>query len=133
MVLSLRACETGCLHVDLTIRLVCGEVVDVPKKVLMETVNLKGSISNSVNSANGLLETDCASGSDGLVSFHAELPVALQAAMTSFIEQYPNWDQYRLIQAALAGFLVQNGVESRSITRLYIGNMFGCDSLLQEI
>ena len=65
---------------------------------------------------------------DCLVSFHAELPVALQASMTAFIERYPNWDQYRLIKAALAGFLVQNGVESRPITRLYVGNMFRCES-----
>ncbi len=70
---------------------------------------------------------------EGVVSFHTELPIALQAAMTSFIERYPNWDQYRLIQAALAGFLVQNGVESRSITRLYIGNMFGSEALMHEV
>ncbi len=63
-----------------------------------------------------------------LVSFHAELPIALRNAMAGFIERYPNWDQYRLIQAALAGFLVQNGVDSREITRLYVGNMFGCNS-----
>ncbi len=67
----------------------------------------------------------------GVVSFRGELPLPLQEAMTSFIERYPNWDQYRLIQAALAGFLVQNGVESRSITRLYIGNMFGSESLIK--
>ena len=60
-----------------------------------------------------------------VVSFHADLPLPLQQAMKGFIEQYPNWDQYRLIQAALAGFLVQNGVDSRPITRLYVGNMFG--------
>ena len=46
---------------------------------------------------------------DAVVSFHAELPEPLQQAMTSFIERYPNWDQYRLVQAALAGFLVQTG------------------------
>ncbi len=63
--------------------------------------------------------------SDDVVSFHAELPLPLQSAMTRFIERYPNWDQYRLIQAALAGYLVQNGVDSRSITRLYLGKMFG--------
>ncbi len=67
---------------------------------------------------------------DGLVSFQTELPCALQESMRSFIEKHPNWDQYRLIQAALAGFLVQNGVDSRNITRLYIGNMFGSQSLL---
>ena len=64
-----------------------------------------------------------------VISFQSEVPVSLQEAMKSFIERYPNWDQYRLIQAALAGFLVQNGVSSRSITRLYVGKMFRCDSL----
>ena len=51
--------------------------------------------------------------------------------MNGFLERYPNWDQYRLIQAALAGFLVQNGMTSREITRLYIGNMFDSNSLLK--
>ena len=67
---------------------------------------------------------------EGIISFHSDLPIGLQIAMTSFIKKHPNWDQYRLIQAALAGFLVQNGVDSRSITRLYIGNMFSCESLI---
>ena len=59
-----------------------------------------------------------------VVSFFSEVPAPLQAAMTSFIEEHPNWDQYRLVHAALAGFLVQNGLESREITRLYLDNMF---------
>ena len=68
---------------------------------------------------------------DGVVSFQTEIPLPLQTAMSDFIERYPNWDQYRLIQAALAGFLVQNGVDSRSITRLYIGNMFSSESFFE--
>ena len=59
-----------------------------------------------------------------MVSFLLDIPAPLKAAMTSFIEEHPNWDQYRLVQAALSGFLVQNGVESRDITRLYLNNMF---------
>ena len=58
------------------------------------------------------------------VSFLSEVPPHLKKAMEAFIERHPSWDQYRLIQAALAGFLVQNGVESRSVTRLYLDNMF---------
>ena len=77
------------------------------------------------------VENNFESTSEGIVSFQTELPMALQSAMTSFIEKYPNWDQYRLIQAALAGFLVQNGVESRAITRLYVGNMFRNQSLVK--
>ena len=65
-----------------------------------------------------------------LISFCAELPNDLQASMISFIERYPNWDQYRLIKAALAGFLVQNGTKSREITRLYVGNMFSTKSMI---
>jgi hypothetical protein len=44
--------------------------------------------------------------------------------MRSFIERHPNWDQYRLVQAALAGFLVQNGLQNREVTRCYLANLF---------
>ena len=67
------------------------------------------------------------------VSFQSELPQPLQQAMVAFIERCPNWDQYRLVQAALAGFLIQHGVESREITRLYVGNMFRRESLTQGL
>ncbi len=67
-----------------------------------------------------------------LISFLSDVPAPLQAAMTSFIEKHPNWDQYRLIQAAIAGFLVQNGVDSRQVTRLYLDNMFGHKNFNQE-
>ena len=63
--------------------------------------------------------------SEDTISFQTEIPKQLQQAMKVYIEQHPNWDQYRLLQAALAGFLIQNGISSRLITRLYIGNMFG--------
>ena len=67
------------------------------------------------------------------VSFQSELPQPLQQAMVAFIERCPNWDQYRLVQAALAGFLIQHGVDSREITRLYVGNMFRRESLTQGV
>ena len=62
---------------------------------------------------------------EDIISFQTEIPKPIQNAMKTFIEEHPNWDQYRLVQAALAGFLVQKGITSRLITRLYIGNMFG--------
>ncbi|KGG20461.1 hypothetical protein EV11_1810 [Prochlorococcus sp. SS52] len=67
-----------------------------------------------------------------IVSFQSRLPISLQKAMNGFIEKHPNWDQYRIIKAALAGFLVQNNVNSRSITRLYIDNMFGANSVISK-
>ena len=59
-----------------------------------------------------------------IISFNCELHEPLQKAMKDFIEKHPNWDQYRIIQAAIAGFLMQNGFHNRNLTRLYIGNMF---------
>ena len=72
-------------------------------------------------------------GDDSVVSFQTEMPLPLQQAMTRFIEGHPNWDQYRLVQAALAGVLVQNGIESREITRVYVGNMFRRETLLHGV
>jgi len=60
----------------------------------------------------------------GTVSLMAEVPEHLLRAMGQFIERHPNWDQYRLFQAALAGFLVQNGVQNRGVTRCYLANLF---------
>jgi len=60
----------------------------------------------------------------GTVSLLAEVPEPLLRAMRGFIERHPNWDQYRLFQAALAGFLVQNGVHNRAVTRCYLANLF---------
>ena len=66
--------------------------------------------------------------SEDTISFQTEIPKQIQQAMKVYIEKHPKWDQYRLLQAALAGFLIQNGISSRLITRLYIGNMFGSHS-----
>jgi hypothetical protein len=72
----------------------------------------------------------------GTVSLRAEVPEPLLRAMGHFIERHPNWDQYRLFQAALAGFLVQNGVQNRGVTRCYLANLFpgstGFDPLPQS-
>ena len=59
-----------------------------------------------------------------VISFKCELQENLQNAMKEFVEEHPNWDQYRILQAAIAGFLIQNGFQNRDLTRLYIGNMF---------
>ena len=59
-----------------------------------------------------------------VVSFISDIPAPLKASMEAFIESHPNWDQYRFIQAAVAKFLIQHGTESRSLTRIYVGNIF---------
>lgn len=63
-----------------------------------------------------------------MVSLQTDVPEALLNAMRHFIERHPNWDQYRLIQAALAGFLVQQGSQNRELTRCYLANLFPAQS-----
>ena len=60
---------------------------------------------------------------DEVISFKCELQENLQEAMRKFVEEHPNWDQYRILQAAIAGFLLQKGFQTRDLTRLYVGNM----------
>tara|TARA_B100000287_G_scaffold419884_1_gene458623 strand:- start:924 stop:1181 length:258 start_codon:yes stop_codon:yes gene_type:complete len=62
-----------------------------------------------------------------IISFKCELHEKLQNAMKEFIDKHPNWDQYRILQAAIAGFLMQKGLNNRDLTRLYVGNMFSID------
>ena len=64
---------------------------------------------------------------DEIISFKCELQENLQQAMNKFVEQHPKWDQYRILQAAIAGFLMQKGFQNRDLTRLYIGKMFSID------
>ena len=61
---------------------------------------------------------------DEIISFKCELQENLQLALNDFVEDHPNWDQYRILQAAIAGFLMQKGFQNRDLTRLYVGNMF---------
>ena len=62
-----------------------------------------------------------------IISFKCDLHENLQQAMSKFVEDHPNWDQYRILQAAIAGFLMQKGFQNRDLTRLYIGKMFSID------
>ena len=64
---------------------------------------------------------------DQIISFRCELHENLQMAMNNFVEKHPNWDQYRILQAAISGFLMQKGFQDRNLTRLYVGNMFSMD------
>ena len=70
------------------------------------------------------LNSESVNKKDKIISFKCELHENLQLAMNEFVEGHPNWDQYRILQAAIAGFLMQKGFQNRDLTRLYIGNMF---------
>ena len=61
------------------------------------------------------------------VSVVNEFPEDLYQAMGRFIGDHPQWDQYRLMQAALAGFLFQQGCQERAVVRHYLNGLFRRD------
>lgn len=58
------------------------------------------------------------------VSIENQMPQDLFDAMREFIRLHPQWDQYRLMQAALAGFLFQHGAKERAVARHYLDGLF---------
>jgi hypothetical protein len=58
------------------------------------------------------------------ISLEAEVPEVLFDGMREFIRHHPQWDQYRLISAALANFLFQNGSQEPSVTQQYLNGLF---------
>lgn len=69
-------------------------------------------------------EGEWGGGREGTVRLSAEVPETLLEAIRAFLDHHPNWDQYRLVQTALAGFLVQHGCQDRAVTRCYLANLF---------
>ena len=58
------------------------------------------------------------------ISLETELSETLYQTMKDFVLSNPTWDQYKLINSALATFLVQNGCTDSSVSELYINQLF---------
>ena len=58
------------------------------------------------------------------VSLETELSESLYQTMKDFVLHNPTWDQYKLINSALATFLVQNGCTDSSVLEIYINQLF---------
>ena len=58
------------------------------------------------------------------VSLETELSESLYETMKDFVLHNPKWDQYKLINSALATFLVQNGCTDNSVSEIYINQLF---------
>lgn len=59
-----------------------------------------------------------------VVSLETELSEKLYLSMKDFVLNNPTWDQYQLINSALATFLVQNGCNDSAVSELYINQLF---------
>ena len=62
--------------------------------------------------------------SSNKVSLETELSETLYNTMKDFVLSNPTWDQYKLINSALASFLVQNGCTDSSVSEMYINQLF---------
>jgi len=58
------------------------------------------------------------------VSLETELSETLYNTMKDFVLTNPTWDQYKLINSALATFLVQNGCTDDSVSEIYLNQLF---------
>jgi hypothetical protein len=73
----------------------------------------------------GQSEAGQAGGSGAVVvSLEAEVPEALFEGMRAFLQNRPDWDQYRVMTSALAGFLFQNGCSDRCVAQHYLNGLF---------
>ena len=62
--------------------------------------------------------------SSNKISLETELSEALYKTMKDFVLHNPTWDQYKLINSALASFLVQNGCTDSSVSEIYLNQLF---------
>tara|TARA_B100000965_G_scaffold327146_1_gene289846 strand:- start:134 stop:424 length:291 start_codon:yes stop_codon:yes gene_type:complete len=82
--------------------------------------------SNEIDLQNSISSNDQ---NESIISFLEDVPVYLNEAMRKFLDDHPNWDQHRLMQAAISGYLLEKGVTSLEMRRFYSQSMFCKNSM----
>ena len=85
--------------------------------------NEKVIFMNKINQSE-LNDVKLNSSSSNKVSLETELSEILYKSMKDFVLSNPSWDQYKLINSALATFLVQNGCTDNSVSEIYLNQLF---------
>ena len=80
---------------------------------LMNPINKENNIANTFDNS-----------FQSKVSLETELSESLYETMKDFVLHNPTWDQYKLINSALATFLVQNGCTDSSVSEIYVNQLF---------
>ena len=78
---------------------------------------------NQLNKS-GLTDAKLDVSSSNKISLETELSETLYNTMKDFVLSNPTWDQYKLINSALASFLVQNGCTDSSVSEIYLNQLF---------
>jgi Protein of unknown function (DUF2811) len=58
------------------------------------------------------------------VNIFTEIPESLHESLKTYLGTHPDWDQNRVLTAALSLFLLQNGESDRSAARVYLETLF---------
>jgi hypothetical protein len=58
------------------------------------------------------------------VSIFTEIPESLHESLQKYLETHPDWDQTRVLTAALSLFLLQNGDSDRRAARVHLETLF---------
>ncbi|MEL7328534.1 MAG: DUF2811 domain-containing protein [Cyanobacteria bacterium P01_A01_bin.116] len=67
-----------------------------------------------------------------LIFLTDELPSPITQHLKTFSEQRPDWTQARILSSALSLFLLQNGVQDKAVSQLYLQSMFPTNRTEQE-
>ena len=70
------------------------------------------------------IHATCSSKPHMPISLETELSESLYRNMKDFVIKNPKWDQYQLINSAIATFLVQNGCGDSKVTDMYLNQLF---------
>ncbi|MFS8894339.1 DUF2811 domain-containing protein [Synechococcus sp. O70.1] len=58
------------------------------------------------------------------VSISSEIPKELHETLENYLSRHPDWDQDRVVTAALSLFLLQSGDADRRAARIYLDSLF---------
>jgi hypothetical protein len=58
------------------------------------------------------------------VSILIKIPHTLHEPVQNYLETHPDWDEDRLLAAAVSLFLLQNGDDDRRVSRVYLDTIF---------
>ena len=93
------------------------------KKKTIIIVDEENKLMNPINQSS-LNDVNFEESSSNKVSLETELSETLYNTMKDFVLSNPTWDQYKLINSALATFLVQNGCTDNSVSEIYLNQLF---------
>ena len=107
----------------------CGVEQQVVSEMVSESASvapeeLRHHLSRCLQQTEPLSAPETVSQGAARISLEAEVPEALFDGMKLFLQSRPEWDQYRVITSALAGFLFQNGCNDHSVTQHYLNGLF---------